>query len=360
MSNTFGTDCTACAASSAACCASPAPNMSNNRPAPTSRSSSQGIALIISSLNAAIATAAAAIPPATNPTGDSSAPTTISSGPAAAAAATKASPTCTMAGSSCATHCSSGTMPAIRLLIGGSRILPIVMPTSFRLLPRRLSCASVVRKRCSASFTSALFSAQASLAIPIERDSTSVLPAMRRSVSATRIPSSPSWSSISTCCSLSSLLSPTMKSSRAVIGSPRHPWANCSADQPDSSAKSSSSAPPPATALVMAFITIVMAVPPASAFRPTLAIAALSARILASVSPAPAPAPARRCANSTMSRSVVALLLPRATIADPNRSISVSGICTMLANCANDVAASSAVRLVAMPSIAIVSVNSRM
>ena len=58
-----------------------------------------------------------------------------------------------------------------------------------------------------------------------------------------------------------------------------------------------------------------------------------------------------------MSASVVAMLLPRATITLPRRSMSSRGIWVMFAYCASSVAASSAVRLVATPRLATTFVN---
>jgi hypothetical protein len=63
---------------------------------------------------------------------------------------------------------------------------------------------------------------------------------------------------------------------------------------------------------------------------------------------------------STISDSVVAMLLPSATMVEPSRSNSVWGIWVMFASRAKAVAAWSDDRLVATPRSAIVRVNPRM
>ena len=96
-------------------------------------------------------------------------------------------------------------------------------------------------------------------------------------------------------------------------------FANSRADIPATDANSSRSSPPFATAFSISVIVCVIAVPPASASMPTEDIAAASAMISGSVNPANSPADARRVAIATISASVVAKLLPRPTITEPRR-----------------------------------------
>ena len=77
--------------------------------------------------------------------------------------------------------------------------------------------------------------------------------------------------------------------------------------------------PPEVTAFSMAVRVWVMAVPPASASMPTEDSAADSPMIWASVSPASVPAEAKRLAILVISLSLVAKLLPNATIVEPSR-----------------------------------------
>ena len=100
-----------------------------------------------------------------------------------------------------------------------------------------------------------------------------------------------------------------------------------------------------------------IAEPPISASIPTDDSAAESPRISASLIPTCEPAPANLNAIAVISASVVAKLLPKSTIDDPNLSNSVWGIPVIFASFAKDVAATSADRFVDSPISIIVFVN---
>ena len=98
--------------------------------------------------------------------------------------------------------------------------------------------------------------------------------------------------------------------------------------------------------------------PPASASIPTDERAAAYPMIWSCDSPTCVPAAAIRIPMLTMSASVVAMLLPRATTELPSSSNLSWLIPVIFANCANMDAPSSLVRFVASARFAIVSVNS--
>ena len=106
-------------------------------------------------------------------------------------------------------------------------------------------------------------------------------------------------------------------------------------------------------------MSLLIDVPPAAVSMPTEVTAAESASICDSVSPALVPAAAMFWAMSTMRRSFVAKLLPRATITEPRLLKNEVSMPVTAVNCASIVAASSDVRLVATPRFAITSVKGR-
>ena len=103
-----------------------------------------------------------------------------------------------------------------------------------------------------------------------------------------------------------------------------------------------------ATALSMLDMMVEMAVPPASASMPMDDSAVARPSTSASDSLIDFPAPAMRMAMCEMSASVVAKLLPRATMVEPKLRVLPCDMSMMLANWASSVAASSALMLVAM------------
>ncbi|MPN54096.1 hypothetical protein SDC9_201765 [bioreactor metagenome] len=82
-------------------------------------------------------------------------------------------------------------------------------------------------------------------------------------------------------------------------------------------------------------MTLEKALPPASASMPTELKAAEKDIISDSVIPTCVPAPANLMAIDTISASVVAILLPSATIVEPNLSKSFWDIRVILANLAS-------------------------
>ena len=117
-----------------------------------------------------------------------------------------------------------------------------------------------------------------------------------------------------------SCATPSINAVSAVMGSPFHAAANSCAVIPATCAIFSRSAPPLATNVLIVLSVCVMAVPPASACIPTDDIAADNASICGSDNPASRPADAMRVDISVICDSVVAKLLPSATIVEPSRS----------------------------------------
>ena len=103
-----------------------------------------------------------------------------------------------------------------------------------------------------------------------------------------------------------------------------------------------------ATDLSISLMTVEMAVPPASALMPSDVSAPARPSTSALDSPIDLPAPAILMAIAEMSDSVVARLLPKPTIVDPNRSVFSLASSMMLKNWASSVPACSALMLVAM------------
>src|SRR5699024_8302305 len=215
---------------------------------------------------------------------------------------------------------------------------------------------------CSASFVSATFSSHALLPTLSASLTKSTPFAARLSTSIVRSFPSPKSSNIVTVSSPSAfrLFKPSINDTIASAGASSNDLANSSADIPAILANPSKSSPPWTTAVFIPFITFWNAVPPASARIPKDESEPANDNISASVSPIVVPAPARRIPILTISFSVVARLLPRSTIVEPRRSTSPMDMPVMLANCASDVAASSAVIFVATPISAMVLVKSRM
>jgi hypothetical protein len=145
------------------------------------------------------------------------------------------------------------------------------------------------------------------------------------------------------------LPSPTTTELSALAGSVCHASTNSSAPMPAVCAKSSTSSPPFCTAASMPIMVLLMAVPPAAASMPTEDSAVARASVWCSVMPTCTPAPAIRSDMSTISDSVVAMLLPSATIEEPSWSNLSWLIPVTLANLASAVAPSVAPRLVASP-----------
>ena len=115
--------------------------------------------------------------------------------------------------------------------------------------------------------------------------------------------------------------------------------------------------PPVSTATCICTMALLNAVPPASASRPTEDNAVANPRICGCVSPTCDPDAARRDAMFMISDSVVAKLLPRSTSDDPKFRNCPCAMPVIFANCAMDVAASFAARLVELPRSTIVRVN---
>ena len=210
---------------------------------------------------------------------------------------------------------------------------------------------SVVAYLLLASLERAIFSSHAVFAVVTASSNTLDARANARSILDCRIPESPNSSNTEIVSSPFSFIfpSPPMKALIASIGSLPHISANSEADTPAIFANVSRSSPPADTALLIAVIVWVIAVPPASALMPTEDIAVDNARISCSDNPATVPADARRVAISTISRSVVAKLLPRSTMVLPSLEYSSAVVPVMLANLASAEAASSAERFVASP-----------
>ena len=134
---------------------------------------------------------------------------------------------------------------------------------------------------------------------------------------------------------------------------------NSAALMPAVSAHSRSCSPPFCTDASMLIMVFESAVPPASALMPTEENAADRPMMSASLMPTWAPAPAILMPKLTTSASVVAILLPSATIEEPRRSKFVCFMPVMLAKRASAVAASSAARFVDSPMSIIVRVKLR-
>ena len=220
---------------------------------------------------------------------------------------------------------------------------------------------SVVSNLTAASSASAVFSAHAEL----ERSSASVsIPSDDASASTafeSRTSVSPSASSTDTADipDPSSFPRPLMNSATAPTASLRHAEANSFADIPAIFAKLSTFFEPVSTSVSMVLSSFEKAEPPASASMPTDESAVATASICGSVSPTTSPVEASRVAIATISASVVAKLLPSATIDEPRFEYSDSDIFVMFANFASAVAASLADRFVVTPSCAITSVKPR-
>ena len=154
--------------------------------------------------------------------------------------------------------------------------------------------------------------------------------------------------------------SPSTKRVNASAASWRHNVAKSSTAMPATAENTRKFWFPVATASVIDCSTLPTAVPPASASMPTEANAPAMASTCASARPAILPWPAILCAKCTILLSVVARLLPRWTTVAPSRSKFLWPLCITLAICARAMAASSLAILVAVPSMAMTSVNSAM
>ena len=190
----------------------------------------------------------------------------------------------------------------------------------------------VVAYRFVASLTRAVFSSQALLPICRALVNTSLAPAARSRASRIRMSDRP----------MSSRTAIALRPSDSML--PR-PWINWMMAPAASSSKAAANSEENAE-------------PPASASMPTEDRAPEKDMISASVMPTCAPAPAMRILMSTISFSVVARLLPRSTMVAPSRSKSSWDIPVMFARRERLVAASSAVMLVDVPSMAMISVKS--
>ena len=218
----------------------------------------------------------------------------------------------------------------------------------------------VVAYRFVASLTRAVFSSQALLPICRALVNTSLAPAARSRASRIRMSDRPmsSRTAIALRPSDSMLPRPWINWMMAPAASSSKAAANSAADIPATSANCSSPSPPCWTASDILEIRVENAEPPASASMPTEDRAPEKDMISASVMPTCAPAPAMRILMSTISFSVVARLLPRSTMVAPSRSKSSWDIPVMFARRERLVAASSAVMLVDVPSMAMISVKS--
>ena len=115
----------------------------------------------------------------------------------------------------------------------------------------------------------------------------------------------------------SRLESPTINASKAAAGSDSNSVLNCCPVIPHTMANPSRASPPVAQATSILMSALENAEPPISASIPTEDSAVAKPRTWASVRPTCLPAPASRCAISMIGFSVVAKLLPRATIVEP-------------------------------------------
>ena len=173
--------------------------------------------------------------------------------------------------------------------------------------------------RWSTSFCSAAFSSHALRERSTDCLTKSTDPARRRMVSDSRMPVMPSSESVSFMSAPASLLSwmPCSSAVKAVVAFSRHAVANCSADIPAASANACNWSPPEETALPIFTSVWLIAEPPISALMPSEDMAPDRPRISALDIPACVPADAKRCAMAETSDSVVAMLLPMATMVEP-------------------------------------------
>ena len=217
------------------------------------------------------------------------------------------------------------------------------------------NCDSVVSYRLLASFVRAVFSFQALF----ERATAALIlsddKARDLSMFPCLIPVMPNFikiASIFAPCSRA-VLRPLIKACKASAGFSFQAFWNSSDVVPATLAiKARSSAESLVvneTALPIAVRVCVIAVPPASASIPTELIAVARPRISGAVRPANLPPAAKRLVISTMSRSVVAKLLPKSTTDDPNRLYSSDVKPRIFAILAIAVAASSALKFVDSP-----------
>ena len=110
---------------------------------------------------------------------------------------------------------------------------------------------------------------------------------------------------------------PVSTAESASTGSPFHAAANSSALMPAVSAHVARPSEPVATSLSIWLMMVEMAVPPASALMPMDVSAVDRPRMSASLMPTWWPAAATLMAMSETADSVVAKLLPRATMVEP-------------------------------------------
>ena len=151
---------------------------------------------------------------------------------------------------------------------------------------------------------------------------------------------------------------PSMTRSKVPVTSVCHAALNCSTDIPATSAHVCKVLPLVETDMPISFMVLLNAEPPACASRPRDAAAAATPKISAWDMPACVPADAIPCDMAEILLSVVAMLLPSATIELAYRPASPCAMRVMLANCANSVAAVSASISVAISSPATVMAKS--
>ena len=241
----------------------------------------------------------------------------------------------------------------------GNNALPLSIASTLIWFFIIANCDAVVPYLCEASLVKALFSFHALLPMSkaLLNTSLALLALFRASVSLiSLIPISDSIAVVDFP-SLSVSPNPSINAIIAPVASASNAFLNSLVDIPATFAKSFKESLLVSTANCILDITLENADPPASASIPTELKAPAKDNICASLNPIWAPAPANLIAIAVISLSVVAKLLPSATTVLPNLSKSFWLIPTIFANLAKDVAASSLAKLVASPSIAIVSVN---
>ena len=150
---------------------------------------------------------------------------------------------------------------------------------------------------------------------------------------------------------------PDTKASIAEEASSLNARENSSADILATCAKLSSDSPPFSVANCILTISLLNAVPPASALIPNELSVAANPNILSSVIPTCDPAAANLSDIVIISDSVVAVLLPNSTRVEPNLSTVSIPLPVMLRNLAKAVLASSLDMFVVSPSITAVLVN---
>ena len=149
---------------------------------------------------------------------------------------------------------------------------------------------------------------------------------------------------------------PSIRLRIAASGFSRHALTNASAETPAKAAKASNFSPPSKVASSMFAMNLDIELPPVSAVKPTLTIAADRPRTPLADIPTMLAAPVRRRESAAISLSVPLYLLPKSTSAAPSASTSSPVTFIRVEKRPMKLAADSSVRLVVYASLAAISI----